>query len=356
MKLKLYEDINTSLVNHDWYSSFKDANKLINYLFPENLNIKVVDNIDEADAEIFAIEFRNIPHKYNSNKINIILCIENCYFHDIYDHYKKYGNYGNKNIQIYLYNHISKLELTDNYIAIPLIYSEINYFNRFYKTIEPSPSGGKYIPFEDKKFCLFVSNNYHNGKYKNKIKEFLKKIGDCDLLDMYKPELGNASCYHSIEFLNVLNKYKFIFVCENSVTDGYITEKIFNCYFARCIPIYFGAKNIEYYFNSNTFINMNDIDNNEDKIKENIELLMNNKDKFNEIINLEKINKNYDDENYKIKLEIFINKLLEKQKTIEKFENNESYSSLLIILFIFLIIGFFIMKKYLINKCINIIK
>jgi hypothetical protein len=341
MKLKLTNDISTSLITEDAYYTFKDTNKFINYVFPENLNITVVNDIKEADAELFAINFRNIPHKYN-NKINIILCIENCYYHDLYDHYKIYKNYGNENIQIYFYNHISKLVLTDKYIAIPLIYSEINYFNRFYKTIEPSI----YTSFEDKKFCLFVSNNQHNGEYKNKIKTFLQSINECDSLDIYKSELGNASCFHSIEFLNVLNRYKFIFVCENSITDGYVTEKIFNCYFSRCIPIYFGAKNIEYYFNSNTFINMNDFDKNKDKIKENIESLMNNKEKYNEIINNEKINKNYDDENYKIKLENFISKLINKK--IEHFQVSSSvfiYYIMIFIIFFLLFLIFYLRTK-----------
>ncbi len=340
MKVKLTDDINTSLITEDTYYTFKDINKFINYVFPENLNITVVNDIKDSDAELFAVNYRNIPHKYN-NKINIILCIENCYNHDIYDHYKKYGNYGNENIQIYFYNHISKIVLTDKYIAIPLIYSEINYFNRFYKNIEPSI----YIPFENKKFCLFVSNNSYNEKYKNKIKNFLNSIYECDSLDIYKSELGSASCFHSIEFLNVLNKYKFIFVCENSITDGYITEKIFNCFFSRTIPIYFGAKNIEYYFNSNTFINMNEFDNNSDSIKKNIEILMNNKDKYNEIINSEKINKNYDNENYKIKLENFINKLLNVK--IEQFNQSTSIASSYIIYFlIFLTILIFIIIKF----------
>lgn len=333
MKLKLTDDISQSLITEDAYYTFKKTDKFINYIFPENINITIVDNVKNADVELFAINYKNIPHNYN-NKINIILCIENCYYHDIYDHYKKYGNYGNKNIQIYFYNHIFKIELTDNYIAIPLIYSEINYFNRFYKTIEPSI----YTPFENKKFCLFVSNNNYNSENKNKIKSFLSEIGECDLLNIYKQELGTASCYHSIEFLNVLNRYKFIFVCENSITDGYITEKIFNCYFARTIPIYFGAKNIEYYFNNNSFINMNNIDENKENIKTKIELLMNNKDNFNEMINLNKINKNYNDENYKIKLEKFINKLLNKIEKFESISSNNFYLNLIIFIIVIILI------------------
>ena len=36
--------------------------------------------------------------------------------------------------------------------------------------------------------------------------------------------------------------------------DGYITEKIFDCFKANCVPIYYGASNITSYIPSNTFI------------------------------------------------------------------------------------------------------
>ena len=35
---------------------------------------------------------------------------------------------------------------------------------------------------------------------------------------------------------------------------GYITEKIFDCFFAGCIPIYWGAENIDDYIPKDTFI------------------------------------------------------------------------------------------------------
>ena len=330
MKLKLTDDIKTSLITEDKYYTFQDINKFINYIFPENLNIKITDNLNEADAELFAVNDRNIQHIYN-NKINIILCIENCYYHDIYEHYKKYKNYGNNNIQIYFYNHINKIEETNKYIAIPLIYSEMNYFNRFYNKIEPSI----YTPFKNKKFCLFISNNNFNIEAKTKIKILLKSIDECDVLDIYKDELKNASCFHSIEFLNVLNRYKFIFVCENSITDGYITEKIFNCFFARTIPIYFGAKNINDYIDNNTFINMND---NTQSINK-IELLMNDEQKYNNIIKLNKISKDYNDENYKEKLINFINNINKKQ--IENFSIKSNINLYLIILILLIIIILF---------------
>jgi alpha(1,3/1,4) fucosyltransferase len=52
-----------------------------------------------------------------------------------------------------------------------------------------------------------------------------------------------------------LKKYKFS-ICYENARDipGYITEKIFDCFFAGCVPIYWGAPNIRDFISDNTFI------------------------------------------------------------------------------------------------------
>ncbi len=52
-----------------------------------------------------------------------------------------------------------------------------------------------------------------------------------------------------------LEKYKFAICYENARdVSGYITEKIFDCLFAGCIPIYWGADNIADYIPKNCFV------------------------------------------------------------------------------------------------------
>ena len=53
----------------------------------------------------------------------------------------------------------------------------------------------------------------------------------------------------------VLEQYKFS-ICYENVRDipGYITEKIFDCFFAGCVPIYLGASNVTDYIPENSFI------------------------------------------------------------------------------------------------------
>jgi alpha(1,3/1,4) fucosyltransferase len=59
----------------------------------------------------------------------------------------------------------------------------------------------------------------------------------------------------------VLEKYKFAICYENARDiDGYITEKIFDCFFAGCIPIYWGANNIIDHIPKECFIDKREFD------------------------------------------------------------------------------------------------
>jgi hypothetical protein len=64
-----------------------------------------------------------------------------------------------------------------------------------------------------------------------------------------------------------ISEYKFN-ICYENVNNipGYITEKLFDCFFAGCIPIYLGAPDILKFIPNDTFIDRN-------KFKDNSELL-----------------------------------------------------------------------------------
>jgi hypothetical protein len=312
MNIKLSNTIENYFIKSNSYYSMQSQNKFIEYFFPNNLIVNIDNNINNTkiyNSIIYDIQLDNNSH-LDENKFNILICVENCSKHSHYKHYNKYNNFNNNKIKLYFYNHIDKCIITDTYMAIPVIYTQINYFINNYNIIKPS----QLTKFNDKKFCLFISNNKYNDINKNIMKKYLQNIGVCENLDIYKKQIYNKSCYHSEELLTIFNKYKFICVAENSINDGYITEKIFNCLFAKCIPIYLGSHKIDYFFNKDCFINgnilINNINNNNtinlEIIKKNIIDLNKNEDKFNEIININKINSNYDDENYKDKLKMFI--------------------------------------------------
>ncbi|MFW2555404.1 glycosyltransferase family 10 domain-containing protein [Aliarcobacter butzleri] len=59
----------------------------------------------------------------------------------------------------------------------------------------------------------------------------------------------------------VLEKYKFAICYENAKDiNGYITEKIFDCFFSGCIPIYWGANNISEHIPKECFVDKREFD------------------------------------------------------------------------------------------------
>jgi len=283
MNITLSPKIQSHWINSNNYYSMQSFTKFVKYFF-DDLNININNSTDnESDGMIYDIQdVYDIPNK----KLNIMLCVENCNFWKHYDHYNKYDNYNNNKIKLYFYNHIDKIDINENYLAIPVIYLQMNYFKKYYNIIKPKVN----TLFENKKFCLIATTL--NNDIKNKIYKMLSSIDKCDFIKDYSDLIKNTSCYHDTELLDIFNNYKFVFVCENSVCDGYITEKIFNCYFARTLPIYSGSSKIEYFFNKNSFINIK----NDSDINNYVELIKN--INYDSYINSDILN-DFDDENYK---------------------------------------------------------
>lgn len=56
--------------------------------------------------------------------------------------------------------------------------------------------------------------------------------------------------------IDTMAKYKFAFAIENfGSSEGYITEKIFDCFFARTVPVYLGAPDVTDHISESAFIN-----------------------------------------------------------------------------------------------------
>lgn len=72
----------------------------------------------------------------------------------------------------------------------------------------------------------------------------------------YKTYKGEIPIGKKIE---LLSHFKFC-VCFENITnvEGFITEKIFDCFMAKCIPIYLGAANVQEYIPKNCFIDFRD--------------------------------------------------------------------------------------------------
>jgi len=91
------------------------------------------------------------------------------------------------------------------------------------------------------------------GKVLNKIKPLRKK----KLFPSYKGMVDSK--------YETMKNYKFS-ICYENIKDqnGYITEKIFDSFFAGCVPIYWGAKNITTHIPKECFVDKREFDSFED--------------------------------------------------------------------------------------------
>lgn len=69
---------------------------------------------------------------------------------------------------------------------------------------------------------------------------------------------GGLKCGDKIK---ILSQYKFNLCFENCIYPGYITEKIFDCFFSGTIPIYYGAPDITDFIPKGCFIDFRDFSN-----------------------------------------------------------------------------------------------
>jgi hypothetical protein len=63
---------------------------------------------------------------------------------------------------------------------------------------------------------------------------------------------------------DVMQAYKFAIVYENAVVPGYLTEKIFDAFFAGCVPVYHGAPDVLNYIPAETFVDRRNFSSNEE--------------------------------------------------------------------------------------------
>ncbi len=216
---------------------------------------------------------------------------------------------------------------TDNYSQklhkkFPIIFTwndDLVDNKKFFKFYLPSPRRNlkiTKIPFAQKKFLINISANKTSSSpdelysARRKTIEFFDKNYPDDF-DLYGPKWNapisrlqkklpyfvkkyNSFRGHAKNKIETLLKYKFSLCYENLKNEnGYITEKILDCFVANTVPIYWGANNIENYIDNKCFIDRRQFNSN----KELAEFLKNiSEEKYN--IYLENINKYLTSEKY----------------------------------------------------------
>lgn len=259
--------------------------KCVDIFLPSEYSYEIVDESEKADICIIGVQHVN-NDLLRKNEINILLNVENFGVgRSHYQFFNKYGDCNNPMVDIYIHNHHSDV-LYNIDGKTPKILPTVDYRIQYFKKVYNDWSNDFNTPFEDKKFCLFVSANRMNTN-KNTVCNLLSIIGKVDFITNYKSILGDKECVHGYHLMKFFNQYKFIICFENSHTNGYMTEKIFNVFHARCIPIYDGAPDIDKYINNSAYIRFD-----KDAVKKVVEL-SSSKILYERMIGMDKINDEY---------------------------------------------------------------
>jgi len=107
---------------------------------------------------------------------------------------------------------------------------------------------GKRIEFYPK-----ISNRLdvtHGGDFLRNTAEMVKRPGNSDYL----------------EKIDFISKFKSNLCFENDPRDGYVCEKILHAFYAGCLPIYWGPKDVGEDFNKSAFIDISDFNSDEEAI------------------------------------------------------------------------------------------
>ncbi len=137
-----------------------------------------------------------------------------------------------------------------------------NFYKFYYpelKVMEENP-----IPFKKKRLCCLVNanktSNHPNELYSKRVEtvRFFEKIGErgFSLYGYGWDEKKFPSYKGGLEDkIEAMKEYRFS-ICYENITEieGYITEKIFDSFRAGCVPVYWGASNIETYIPEECFI------------------------------------------------------------------------------------------------------
>ncbi|MCM1103035.1 MAG: glycosyltransferase family 10 [Clostridium sp.] len=143
-----------------------------------------------------------------------------------------------------------RISFGDRYLRVPLYALETEQFEMAKHKHE--------LPDEfylgKERFCDFIVSN-RDGMPEREA--FFRKLSARKRVDSAGRYLNNMpdgkNVEHKVEFQK---QYKFTIAFENSIMDGYVTEKIVQAWASGSVPIYYGGNYVENDFNSKAFIDV----------------------------------------------------------------------------------------------------
>jgi alpha(1,3/1,4) fucosyltransferase len=162
-------------------------------------------------------------------------------------------------LKIFAYIFRNVITWNDSVIGNNILHCPLSvYFKDFTKPVQ----------FENKEFLTMVSGYKKSNSVGELYSERFKIISYYELINLSGftfygrgwQNCGFKNYGGEIEVkINIISRYKFCICFENMISDnGYISEKIFHCFFANCVPIYYGCKNLNKYIPPSCYIDYSD--------------------------------------------------------------------------------------------------
>lgn len=112
--------------------------------------------------------------------------------------------------------------------------------------------------YDNRQFCSFVVSN-PNQEMRNKAFHFISGYKKVSSGGPHLNNVGSVLPRDRLEYkLMFLNQYRFNICFENGSYPGYVTEKLFNAFQVKTMPIYWGSATVNRDFNPKAFINASD--------------------------------------------------------------------------------------------------
>lgn len=257
-------DISNKKINRDDYGYF--YYKLKKAFESKNINLSTSDINLPGSSEIILYHGLNQKFIDYGNEKSYLLAIESPHV-DI------------KSFNISYHKYFKKIFTWDDRLIDNKKYFKVNYAFRIPSHIQKK--------FENKKLCTTIASN-KKSNHKNEL--YTKRVelirwfekNHLESFDLYgvgwdQRNFGSTFIGKVLNRITPLRKlffkpfpsykgtvdskidtfsqYKFA-ICYENIKDqpGYITEKIFDAFFAGCVPVYWGASNIDKYIPSECYI------------------------------------------------------------------------------------------------------
>jgi hypothetical protein len=215
----------------------------------------------KLNPEIKKVVFWNLPQKFKKIKIERLPQQKLILF--MWEPPTVQKKLYKKQIQ----KHFAKIYTWDDDLV-----DNVRFFKFYYPVLRPVVSN---VPaFEDKKLCTMIFSYKHSRHpqqlytAREEMIQFFEKKDDKDF-EFYGwgwEKTGYRSYRGAVpDKLAVLKNYRFC-VCYENIQGkrGYVTEKIFDAFAGGCVPIYWGASNIEEYVPADCFIDRRKFKSNEE--------------------------------------------------------------------------------------------